>query len=445
MTTQTLQQVQVQVFSRAVLQHSIETLIVGHGVRVNELQWVEPQPPTNVGSVTVDALIAGNAAGNLREAMRKALTRRESALLALYRLADSLMLLHAAIEADAALPLAQNRYYPAAPKDIIDLATIQQVYTRSDTFAAELTVLDDSLVHLDRLVHVSLQVALSASPLLQVMNPTVEAAVAKLDLTNSVPNIALDYTKEFVCVFVGFNMLETFKTAIVRNDPAPFLQPGLTADPSIIVREDFSHFPDQTLSYMFAPGKGIEPTKSWMQRKIEYGPDYDFFDFESHGDAEGTGGFSANVVVKFAALPDLTLSGHVEIHYRVGLVNNLNFFFNMTASTYPANFDWSSYWPMSERKVVNTVAELESQTAALQITCANDTAALAISNAAGDTVPDVNKPLSPQELQIIQDAFVAAGVKGVSVSDFCKTKAYEDLLDKIVAARIKEMKAGGAV
>ncbi|KAI9350081.1 hypothetical protein BDR26DRAFT_891403 [Obelidium mucronatum] len=180
----------------------IETLIVGHGVRVNELQWVEPQPPTNVGSVTVDALIAGNAAGNLREAMRKALTRRESALLALYRctlsLADSLMLLHAAIKADAALPLAQNRYYPAAPKDIIDLATIQQVYTRSDTFAAELTVLEDSLVHLDRLVYVSLQVALSASPLLQVMNPTVEAVVAKLDLTNSVPNIALDYTKEFV-------------------------------------------------------------------------------------------------------------------------------------------------------------------------------------------------------------------------------------------------------
>ncbi|KAI9347760.1 hypothetical protein BDR26DRAFT_854736 [Obelidium mucronatum] len=443
-TAQDSNTAQVRVFSRAVLQHSVETLIVGPGVRVNELQWVEPQATTNVGSVTVDALIAGNAAGNLREAMRRALTRKESALLALYRLADSLMRLHAAIEADAALPLAQNRYYPATPENV-DLAMVRQLYTRSDAFAAKLSGLDDSLVHLDHLVSVSMQVALSASPVLQVMNPSVEAEVGKLNLTDSVPNIVLDCTEKFVRVFVGFNMLESFKTGIVRNDPAPFLQPGLTADPSIIVREDFSHFPDKTLSYTFAPGKGIEPTKSWMQRKIQYGPDYDFFDFESHGDAEGTGGFSANVIVKFASLPDLTLVGHVQLHYQVGLVSNLNFFFNMTLSNYPADFDWSCYWPMSERKVVTTIAKLESQTAALQITGANDDAALAKSNTAGDTMPDVNKPLSPQELQLIQDACVAAGVKGVSVSDFRETQAYKDLLDKIVADRIKEMKAGGAV
>ncbi|KAI9328522.1 hypothetical protein BDR26DRAFT_1012231 [Obelidium mucronatum] len=340
-------------YSRAVLQHGIELLVLCAGVSVRSLQWIETDTPETF-NVDCDGYIAGNAAAIIDNADTNEESRREAALISLYRLTDALSRLQDINNPNGPRTYEGSLddldgYEPADPPAILDLAAIKE-YSRTvgcnDTYHHALLVLDESLTHIARIVLASFEFVKQAKfyNVIVDQNSNFEAnvkALAKISAMNCpVPSTPVVLTDAFIHNMKGFNALAGFADAITTQTPDAFLQ---DTDPFFCVAEYFNSSPDSRPTFTLEICDRTTPVKKWMERKIEMGAVFEFFDFDLDWNGKDpTDTVGADVVVRFA--DKTTLRGVVSVVMSKGRPLKFVFGFPISKCT-PSDFGWEHVYP----------------------------------------------------------------------------------------------------
>ncbi|KAI9331170.1 hypothetical protein BDR26DRAFT_870495 [Obelidium mucronatum] len=341
-------------YSRAVMQHEVELLVLCAGVSVRSVQWLETDTP-NAVSIDCDGYVAGNAAMFIDKAEFNKLNRRECALLSLYRLTDAISRLQDINNFDG--PRTSHGslehldgYVPAAAPPMLDLACYQRIRSICRVpltdYLTALLALEESLSHIDRIVLASFETVKQAKYFNVIVdaNPNFEASVKSLagipELSNPVSSAPMVATAAFVRTMKGFASLVCFADAISNKTPDSFLKYTNTFFGVIeFFRASRDSRPDFTLEIY----NHTRPIKKWMEQKIEMGAVYEFFDYtldcQGKDPADMVG---ANVVVRFK--DKTTLRGIVAVEIGEGWAFKLVFRFEI-AECFPADFGWKHVYP----------------------------------------------------------------------------------------------------
>ncbi|KAI9340320.1 hypothetical protein BDR26DRAFT_934573 [Obelidium mucronatum] len=322
-------------FSRAVLQHGVELLVLCAGVSVRSVQWLETDAENKNASVECDGYVAGNATVVIDNADFNEQSRRESALISLYRLTDALSRLQdinnptGPRTSQGSLEYLDGYIQVAAPATL-DLSTIKE-YSRSvgcnDTYHTALLTLEDSLAHIDRIVLAAFETVKQGRCFDVILdaNPDFEANVKALaeipELSDPVPNTPVVVTAAFSRNMPFWNMWIHFSMRASCSDLRG------TVDPTFSV---------EICQY-------TTPAKKWMEQKTELGAVYEFFDYNLNRlGRDPTDTIGANVVVRFA--DKTTLRGMVSLEMAKGFPLTLMFRFEI-AECSPPNFGWEHIYP----------------------------------------------------------------------------------------------------
>ncbi|KAI9312544.1 hypothetical protein BDR26DRAFT_928116 [Obelidium mucronatum] len=341
-------------YSRAVLQHGVELLVLCAGASVSSVKWLETETPNKTVNVDCDGNVAGNAAVFIDKADFDQQNRRECALLSLYRLTDAVSRLQdvnnpsSSRTSKGSLDYLEG-YRLAVPPATLDLAAIKE-YSKSvgcnDVYHSALLALEDTLARIDRIVLASFETVKQAKffDVISDHNSNFEANLKALsnspELNLSVPNIPVVVTAAFAGNMKGFSSLAWFAEAIVRKTPDLFL---CDTDSRFRVLEFFRSSRDSRPEFTLDIYDRTTPVKDWMQRKIEMGATFEFFNFDLNwngNDPADTVG--ASVVVRFGE--KITLRGVVSVEMINSLPLRLVFLFTI-AECSPADFGWEHVYP----------------------------------------------------------------------------------------------------
>ncbi|KAI9328530.1 hypothetical protein BDR26DRAFT_873831 [Obelidium mucronatum] len=342
-------------YSRAVLQHGIELLVLCAGVSVRSVQWLETETPNTSANVDCDGYVAGNAVDFLYNACVNEESRKDSALASLYCLTDALSRLQDINNPDGPRTSQGSLeyldgYVPVDPPLTLDLDSIKN-YSRSvgcnDTYHNALLALEESLAHIDRIVLASFETVKQTKYFNVIFdqNSNFEANVKALadapELNSPVPSTPVVVTTAFIRNMQGFGALGVFSQAIASQTPDSFLK---YTDPFFCVAEYFNSSPDSRPTFSLEICDRTTPVKKWMERKIEMGAVFDFFDLNLDWNGkEPTDTVGASVVVRFA--DKTTLRGVVSVVMSKGYPLKFVFGFPISKCS-PSNFGWEHVYPV---------------------------------------------------------------------------------------------------
>ncbi|KAI9336094.1 hypothetical protein BDR26DRAFT_865119 [Obelidium mucronatum] len=341
-------------YSRAVMQHGVELLVLCGGISVSSVQWLKIENPNTTATVDCDGYVAGNSAVFIDIADFQQQTRRDCALACLYRLTDAVSRLqdinnpNSPRTSQGSLEYLDG-YAPALIPANLDLAAIKE-FSRSvgcnDGYHSALLVLEDSLCHIDRIVCVSFETVKLGKyfDVIADHNPTFEADVKSLadipQLNEPVPSTPVVVTDAFARIAEGFRSLGSFALAIASGDPDSFLD---YTDAFFHVWELFRSSGDSRPNFTLEICDRTTPVKKWMQRKIEMGAVIEYFDYNlKRLGRDPTDTVGANVVVRFANRT--TLRGIASMDMNNGSPFKLLFRFEI-AECSPADFSWEHVYP----------------------------------------------------------------------------------------------------
>ncbi|KAI9336079.1 hypothetical protein BDR26DRAFT_865086 [Obelidium mucronatum] len=339
-------------YCRAVMQHGVELLVLCAGVSVSSVQWIETNSPTQTVTIDCDGYVAGNAANVIDDAECNQQHRRETALISLYRLTDTVSRLQDINNPNGPRTSQGSLDHldgcvPADAPASLDLAAIKE-FSRlvgcNDGYHTALLALEESLTHIDRIVLAAFETVKLAKHFHVIAdhNPTFEATVKSLAdlpvLNEPVPSTPVVVTDAFSRNMRGFGFLYSFANAIATGNPDTFLE---YADPLFHVWELFRSSGENRPNFTLEICDRTTPVKTWMQRKIEMGATFEYFDYnlDWNGNDPAVG---ANVVVRFA--DKTTLRGMVSVHMTRGFPLKLLFRFEI-AECSPADFGWEHVYP----------------------------------------------------------------------------------------------------
>ncbi|KAI9336060.1 hypothetical protein BDR26DRAFT_1008937 [Obelidium mucronatum] len=341
-------------YSRAILQHGIELLVLCGGVRVRSIQWLETETTNESITVDCDGYVAGNAAVFIDAADFEQRNRRECALLSLYRLTDAVSRLQDINNHDSSRTSQGSLDYldgygPAVAPASLDLTVIKD-YSRSvgcnDTYHSALLTLEESFTHIDRIVLASFEAVKQAKYFYVVVdhNSNFEANVKALadiaQLNTPVPNTPVVVTAAFGRNMLGFGALANFADAISSQTPDSFLK---CADARFCVAEFFRSSPDSRPEFTLEISDRTTPVKKWMERKADMGAVFYYFDYNMNCQEQHPADMvGANVVVRFA--DKTTLRGTVSVEMVQGWPLKFVFWFEISKCS-PVNFGWEHVYP----------------------------------------------------------------------------------------------------
>ncbi|KAI9336090.1 hypothetical protein BDR26DRAFT_1008966 [Obelidium mucronatum] len=341
-------------YCRAVMQHGVELLVLCAGVSVSSVQWLEVETPNKAVTIACDGYVAGNASIVLDSADLNQQSRRECALLSLFRLTDALSRLQDVNNPNGPRTSQGSLehldgYVPAVAPAALDLAAIKD-YSRTvacnDGYHTALLALEDSLIRIDRIVLAAFETVKLAKHfhVIDDQNPTFEANIKSLadlpELNEPVPNTPVVVTDAFSRNLRGFGFLVLFADAIAAGNPDPFLG---YVDHFFHVWELFRSSGDSRPDFAVEICHHTTPAKKWMQHKIEMGAVFEYFDYNLNWNGKDpTSTVGANVVVRFA--DKTTLRGMVSMDLNDGSPFKLLFRFEI-AECSPADFGWEHVYP----------------------------------------------------------------------------------------------------
>ncbi|KAI9330172.1 hypothetical protein BDR26DRAFT_871674 [Obelidium mucronatum] len=304
---------------------------------------------TSTNTLTADALFCGHAAKALAAASHAGESRARVGLAALLRIAHCLAQLRVlrTKTTDADLDDAAPRAYepiqaPAGPS--LTLAFIQSSYTHSDAFKDALhavKVAENCLLsHIVPCVvaAVNLTLELGIESLAQMDTSTVELA-ALIEPSQPVADSLVTFSPAFEKVFSGVDVLARLKMAVDLKNPDYFLQPTYI-EARLDLREEFRNFPDKRPDRYFKALPGYDAIREFILRQINSGVFFEFQEFKSFCNAEGTGTLFAVSLNKSHSNP-VVLLGEAQVRLEKGVAYAVYFTYDVAAS-FPVDLGWES-------------------------------------------------------------------------------------------------------